>query len=122
MCPLFFVQFVHRNLASRNILLTSDLKVKISNHASYHDLSNSEFLALMTSRNVMAMRWMAPESLSDHIFDFKSDVWSFGIVLWEIMSYGSSPYPKLGGDQDELRKAICSGYQMEQPEYCTDQM
>jgi serine/threonine protein kinase len=76
----------------------------------------------MTCRNIMSLRWLAPESISDHIFDSKSDVWSFGIVLWEIMTYGATPYPKLGGDRAELQKAICNGYQMEQPDNCTDQM
>lgn len=60
---------------------------------------------------------MAPESLGDNIYSSKSDVWSFGILLWELVSLGSSPYP--GISVQKLFYLLRSGYRMEKPDNCS---
>jgi fibroblast growth factor receptor 1 len=59
---------------------------------------------------------MAPESLFDNVFTVKSDVWSFGILLWEIATLGSTPYP--GMDKDQIMKEIKKGYRLQKPSHC----
>lgn len=63
------------------------------------------------------VKWMAPESLSDHIYTNKSDVWSFGILLWELITLGASPYP--GIMVQSLFHLLKTGYRMERPENCS---
>lgn len=64
------------------------------------------------------VKWMALESLADHIYTTKSDVWSYGVVLWELVTLGSSPYP--GVAVHNLFHLLRAGYRMEQPHTCTD--
>lgn len=61
-------------------------------------------------------RWMAIESLYDNIFSVKSDIWSFGILMWEIVTLGSTPYPGIAAS-DVMRK-VRDGYRLEKPEHC----
>ena len=64
----------------------------------------------------LPIRWMAPESLFDNIFTTKTDVWSFGILLWEIVTLGSTPYP--GMPATEVMRKIKEGHRPERPEHC----
>jgi proto-oncogene tyrosine-protein kinase Ret len=66
---------------------------------------------------LVPMKWMAPESLTDHVYTTKSDVWGFGILLWELVTLGCSPYP--GVSPEQLFSLLQSGYRMERPRGCS---
>jgi serine/threonine protein kinase len=66
------------------------------------------------------IKWMAPESLRDHLYTTKSDVWGFGVLLWELVTLGSSPYP--GVPPDRLFGLLSAGYRMQRPANCPHQM
>ena len=68
----------------------------------------------------MPVKWLAPESLRDHIYTTKSDVWGFGVLLWEITTLGSVPYP--GVQPENLLDMLNSGFRMEIPIDCSDKL
>ncbi|CAH3165726.1 unnamed protein product, partial [Porites evermanni] len=111
--------FVHRDLAARNILLGEDKAVKIADFGLLRHTNESE-LYEVTSVNNLPMKWMAPEALESGIFTFKTDVWSFGVVLWELATMGGTPYP--GISPMRLCSLLKSGYRMEKPNTCSDEM
>ncbi|XP_022111631.1 angiopoietin-1 receptor-like, partial [Acanthaster planci] len=105
---------IHRDLAARNILLAEDLTAKVSDFG----LSRGEDIYVQKSSTRIPVRWLAIESLTRRIYKSKSDVWSFGILLWEIATYGSTPYP--GIESKSLAQRLLDGYRMPKPENCTD--
>jgi proto-oncogene tyrosine-protein kinase Ret len=66
------------------------------------------------------VKWLAPESLRDHLYTSKSDVWSFGVLLWELVTLGSAPYP--GILPERLLRLLSIGYRMDKPQNCTQEM
>ena len=66
----------------------------------------------------MPLKWMSPEALSYNRISKESDVWSYGVLLWEIFTHGCSPYPSLQPEQ--IREKLVAGYRMEKPAECTD--
>ncbi|XP_065843562.1 insulin receptor-like isoform X2 [Oscarella lobularis] len=87
-------KFVHRDLAARNCMVTSDKVVKIGDFGMARDVELEDYYR-KRGRGPMPIRWMAPESLRDGIFTYSSDIWSYGVVLWEIAELGALPYPGL---------------------------
>ncbi|XP_078003191.1 receptor-type tyrosine-protein kinase FLT3 isoform X7 [Phascolarctos cinereus] len=86
---------------------------------SYQVAKGMEFLEMKSAR--LPVKWMAPESLFEGIYTIKSDVWSFGILLWEIFSLGVNPYPGVPVDNN-FYKLIQSGFKMDQPFYATEEI
>jgi len=84
--------FVHRDLATRNILVCSNMLIKISNLGFIQDSSLSNYYRSPQGGQMLPIRWMSPESLHSWQFSNKSAVWSFGVVLWEMYSFGMQPY------------------------------
>ena len=66
------------------------------------------------------VKWMAPESLRDHLYTSKSDVWSYGVLLWEMVTLGAAPYP--GVPPERLIPLLVAGYRMNKPKYCSQNM
>ncbi|KAF2356358.1 Serine-threonine/tyrosine-protein kinase catalytic domain [Trinorchestia longiramus] len=110
---------VHRDLAARNVLVGEDKICKVADFGFARDIANNHVYE-RKSDGRLPIRWMALESLYDNIFSSKTDVWSFGILLWEIVTLGSTPYP--GMSAEEVMKKIKSGYRLEKPSYCKREM
>ncbi|ELW62132.1 Tyrosine-protein kinase receptor Tie-1 [Tupaia chinensis] len=104
-------QFIHRDLAARNVLVGENLASKIADFG----LSRGEEVY-----GRLPVRWMAIESLNYSVYTTKSDVWSFGVLLWEIVSLGGTPY--CGMTCAELYEKLPQGYRMEQPRNCDDEV
>lgn len=110
---------VHRDLAARNILVGSDRKVKVSDFGLTRAVSND--LIYMSNKNrKLPIKWMSVEAIFDQVFTTFSDVWAYGIVLFEIVTLGGTPYPSISNR--ELLGMLKSGYRMEKPENCADAM
>ena len=88
------MNIVHCDLAARNILIAEGFVLKISDFGMARDVSEKEYYR-KSPKGRVPIKWTAPEALEEHLYTFKSDVWSFGIVLWEIFTYGHSPYPDM---------------------------
>ncbi|XP_013793832.2 tyrosine-protein kinase transmembrane receptor Ror-like, partial [Limulus polyphemus] len=83
--------YVHRDLAARNCLVGEGIEVKISDFGLSRDIYSSDYYRVQ-SKSLLPVRWMPPESVLYGKFTTESDVWSFGVVLWETFSYGLQPY------------------------------
>uniref|UniRef100_A0A8C2UFR1 receptor protein-tyrosine kinase n=1 Tax=Coturnix japonica TaxID=93934 RepID=A0A8C2UFR1_COTJA len=108
---------IHRDLAARNILVTHGKVMKICDFGLARDVVNdSNYIVRGNVR--LPVKWMAPESLFEGMYTLKSDVWSYGILLWEIFSLGVNPYPGIQVDAN-FYKLIKSGFKMDRPYYAT---
>uniref|UniRef100_A0A8C4NIA8 receptor protein-tyrosine kinase n=1 Tax=Eptatretus burgeri TaxID=7764 RepID=A0A8C4NIA8_EPTBU len=108
---------VHRDLASRNVLLSERRVVKICDFGLARDIMHDSNYVSKGS-TFLPVKWMAPESIFDNIYTTQSDVWSYGILLWEIFSLGGTPYPGMPVDSQFYNKLKC-GYRMESPEHAS---
>lgn len=106
---------IHRDLAARNILVSADLTCKVADFGFARDVIASHIYE-RKSEGRLPIRWMAPESLYDNVFSVKSDIWSFGVVMWEIVTLGSTPYPGLSAQ--EVMRQVKEGTRLEKPEHC----
>ncbi|XP_076105095.1 uncharacterized protein LOC143073433 [Mytilus galloprovincialis] len=109
-------KFIHRDLAARNILMYDEERLKVSDFGLTRDIYERN-LYQPTSARKLPYKWMALEAIFDQVFTIKSDIWSFGIVLWEIVTLGGSPYP--GIPNKDLFNLLKEGYRMEKPENCS---
>ncbi|XP_043928081.1 ephrin type-A receptor 3 [Protopterus annectens] len=108
--------YVHRDLAARNILVNSNLMCKVSDFGLSRVLEDDPEAAYTTRGGKIPIRWTAPEAIAYRKFTSASDVWSYGIVLWEVMSYGERPYWDMS-NQDVI-KAVDEGYRLPPPMDC----
>uniref|UniRef100_A0A672YYM9 Vascular endothelial growth factor receptor 3 n=1 Tax=Sphaeramia orbicularis TaxID=375764 RepID=A0A672YYM9_9TELE len=105
---------IHRDLAARNILLSENNIVKICDFGLARDIyKDPDYVRKGNAR--LPLKWMAPESIFDKVYTSQSDVWSFGVLLWEIFSLGASPYPGVQIDED-FCKRLKDGVRMRAPE------
>lgn len=113
------MKLVHRDLAARNVLVAEGRKMKISDFGLSRDVYEEDSY-VKRSKGRIPVKWMAIESLFDHIYTTQSDVWSFGVLLWEIVTLGGNPYP--GIPPERLFNLLKTGYRMEQPDNCSEEM
>ncbi|KAM4875401.1 macrophage colony-stimulating factor 1 receptor [Thomomys bottae] len=106
---------IHRDVAARNVLLTNGHVAKIGDFGLARDIMNdSNYIVKGNAR--LPVKWMAPESIFDCVYTVQSDVWSYGILLWEIFSLGLNPYPGILVNS-KFYKLVKDGYQMAQPAF-----
>ncbi|XP_041824241.1 vascular endothelial growth factor receptor 1 isoform X2 [Melanotaenia boesemani] len=111
---------IHRDLAARNILLADNNVVKICDFGLARDIyKDPDYVRKGDAR--LPLKWMSPESIFDKVFTTQSDVWSYGILLWEIFSLGASPYPGLHIDEEFCHR-LKGGTRMRAPEYSTPEI
>uniref|UniRef100_A0A8C7M3Q4 Ephrin type-A receptor 7 n=1 Tax=Oncorhynchus kisutch TaxID=8019 RepID=A0A8C7M3Q4_ONCKI len=108
--------YVHRDLAARNVLVNSNLVCKVSDFGLSRVIDDDPEAVYTTTGGKIPVRWTAMEAIQYRKFTSASDVWSYGIVMWEVMSYGERPYWDMS-NQDVI-KAIEEGYRLPAPMDC----
>ncbi|XP_068109055.1 macrophage-stimulating protein receptor [Hyperolius riggenbachi] len=112
-------KFVHRDLAARNCMLDEAYRVKVADFGLARDVFDKEYYSVRRHKNArLPVKWMALESLQTQKFTTKSDVWSFGVLLWELMTRGAPPYPDV--DPYDITRYLFRGRRLPQPEFCPD--
>ncbi|XP_065841913.1 fibroblast growth factor receptor 3-like [Oscarella lobularis] len=109
---------IHRDLAARNILVCHNDVLKISDFGLTKDVHYFEYYRLHQPDAAVPIKWTAPEVMFDKVYTEESDVWSFGIVLWEIATLGCEPYPSI--PTFELCNLLMGGYRMPKPLNCSN--
>ncbi|XP_065663104.1 uncharacterized protein LOC136085711 isoform X2 [Hydra vulgaris] len=113
-------KLVHRDLAARNILVGAGNVVKVSDFGLTRKIINDELNYISEKKRRLPVKWMSVEAIFEHLFTSFSDVWAYGVVLFEIITLGGTPYPNVSNR--ELLSLLKSGYRMEKPENCSKTM
>ncbi|NWH66941.1 ROS1 kinase, partial [Geococcyx californianus] len=119
------MHFIHRDLAARNCLVSekeyerSTRVVKIGDFGLARDVYKNDYYR-KRGEGLLPVRWMAPESLIDGVFTNRSDVWAFGVLVWEVLTLGEQPYP--GFSNTEVLHHVRSGGRLESPNNCFDDL
>ncbi|XP_039519555.1 macrophage colony-stimulating factor 1 receptor isoform X2 [Pimephales promelas] len=111
---------IHRDLAARNVLVSDRNIVKICDFGLARDIMN-DMNYVVKGNARLPVKWMSPESIFECLYTVQSDVWSYGVLLWEIFSLGMSPYPNVVIDA-QFYKMIKDGYHMPQPDFAPHEM
>uniref|UniRef100_A0A3B3C0B9 receptor protein-tyrosine kinase n=1 Tax=Oryzias melastigma TaxID=30732 RepID=A0A3B3C0B9_ORYME len=111
---------IHRDVAARNVLLTDQHIAKICDFGLARDIRNDDSYIVQGNAR-LPVKWMAPESIFQCVYTLQSDVWSYGVLLWEIFSLGKSPYPNVAVDANFYRM-IKDGHHMEAPDFAPAEM
>ncbi|XP_058835831.1 tyrosine-protein kinase receptor torso-like isoform X2 [Topomyia yanbarensis] len=110
---------VHRDLAARNVLVCENKIVKISDFGLSRDIYQDN-LYRKTGTGKLPIKWLALESLTHQVYTSQSDVWAYGILLYEICTLGGNPYPSLS--TSDLIAELKMGYRMEKPSSCSKEL
>jgi len=117
---------IHRDLAARNILVTQSLSMKISDFGLARNVEDTDYYTMQmtsqkqASKGLMPWRWMSIETHEARVFTTASDVWSFGIVMWEIFTFGMTPYMTM--ENDEILKFLEKGKRLEKPRHASAEL
>ncbi|XP_044068926.1 tyrosine-protein kinase Mer [Siniperca chuatsi] len=111
--------FLHRDLAARNCMLRDDMTVCVADFGLSKKIYSGDYYRQGRIAK-MPVKWIAVESLADRVFTVKSDVWAFGVTMWEIASRGATPYP--GIQNHEIYDYLLEGHRLKQPADCLDEL
>ncbi|KAK9964925.1 hypothetical protein ABG768_006052 [Culter alburnus] len=111
--------FLHRDLAARNCMLRDDLSVCVADFGLSKKIYSGDYYRQGRIAK-MPVKWIAVESLADRVFTVKSDVWAFGVTMWEIATRGMTPYP--GVQNHEIYDYLLDGNRLKQPNDCLDEL
>ncbi|KAK3880081.1 hypothetical protein Pcinc_015398, partial [Petrolisthes cinctipes] len=108
------MRLMHRDLAARNVLMGPSLQCKVADFGLARICDNEYYVVKEGAK--FPVRWTAPEAITHQKFTIKSDVWSFGILVYEVVSGGAIPYP--GMENKEVMEFVASGHRISQPSRC----
>ncbi|XP_039365300.1 ephrin type-A receptor 8 isoform X1 [Mauremys reevesii] len=108
--------YVHRDLAARNVLVNSNLVCKVSDFGLSRILEDDPDAAYTTTGGKIPIRWTAPEAITHRTFSSASDVWSYGVVMWEVLAYGERPYWNM--TNRDVINSVEEGYRLPAPMGC----
>ncbi|XP_032071331.1 tyrosine-protein kinase Mer isoform X2 [Thamnophis elegans] len=111
--------FLHRDLAARNCMLRDDMTVCVADFGLSKKIYSGDYYRQGRIAK-MPVKWIAIESLADRVYTTKSDVWAFGVTMWEIATRGMTPYP--GVQNHEIYDYLLHGHRLKQPEGCLDDL
>uniref|UniRef100_A0A669CKS5 receptor protein-tyrosine kinase n=1 Tax=Oreochromis niloticus TaxID=8128 RepID=A0A669CKS5_ORENI len=111
--------FLHRDLAARNCMLRDDMTVCVADFGLSKKIYSGDYYRQGRIAK-MPVKWIALESLADRVFTVKSDVWAFGVTMWEIATRGMTPYP--GVQNHEIYDYLVEGHRLKQPPDCLDEL
>ncbi|XP_060704969.1 tyrosine-protein kinase Mer [Hemiscyllium ocellatum] len=111
--------FLHRDLAARNCMLRTDMTVCVADFGLSKKIYSGDYYRQGRIAK-MPVKWIALESLADRVFTIKSDVWAFGVTMWEIVTRGMTPYP--GIQNHEIYDYLQGGHRLKQPSDCLDEL
>ncbi len=109
-------RYIHRDLAARNCLLDSNLCVKIADFGLSRDVYEKDYYRIGNNVCKLPIKWMSPESIDKLIFNTKTDVWSYGVLVWELFTRGITPYLEI--DNNFLLHHLKRGHRLPKPDYC----
>uniref|UniRef100_A0A8C5G7Q7 receptor protein-tyrosine kinase n=1 Tax=Gouania willdenowi TaxID=441366 RepID=A0A8C5G7Q7_GOUWI len=109
--------FIHRDLAARNCMLNENMNVCVADFGLSKKIYNGDYYR-QGRISKMPVKWIAIESLADRVYTTKSDVWSFGVTMWEVATRGQTPYP--GVENSEIYDYLRQGNRLKQPPDCLD--
>nr|XP_020458613.1 tyrosine-protein kinase Mer [Monopterus albus] len=111
--------FLHRDLAARNCMLRDDMTVCVADFGLSKKIYSGDYYRQGRIAK-MPVKWIAVESLADRVFTVKSDVWAFGVTMWEIATRGNTPYP--GIPNHDIYDYLVGGQRLKQPPDCLDEL